>query len=295
MAHRFIVHSARQDVLAAEFTPSGLGTTANVGLVHQRYGGLPLTESRKSGGADDRNRAPDSEALVGAMVALMEQQRAEGEIRLREVHARLDRYEGPREKQITVDLALSSRLALGLGYDHPLENGLLFHTTLGVPYLPATALKGLLRAWVTLLDAEERANELFGEQPTEDGTGGRPGILCPLDALPTTWPRLAGDLVNCHLPAYYSHQEDGDWPNLGAVPREAPRPATFLAVEPGTAFRFRLLADPAVVDLDQAAALLADALALIGMGARRGSGYGRIGEFTGDDFASPASLLHQLP
>lgn len=36
----------------------------------------------------------------------------------------------------------------GMGLSHPVENGFLWHHTLGVPYLPGSSIKGMIRAWV---------------------------------------------------------------------------------------------------------------------------------------------------
>ena len=38
----------------------------------------------------------------------------------------------------------------GMGNPHPLENGFTWHPTLGMPYLPGSAVKGLVRAAVAL-------------------------------------------------------------------------------------------------------------------------------------------------
>lgn len=38
----------------------------------------------------------------------------------------------------------------GMGNPHPLENGFTWHPTLGMPYLPGSAVKGLVRAAVEL-------------------------------------------------------------------------------------------------------------------------------------------------
>ncbi|OIR24413.1 type III-B CRISPR module RAMP protein Cmr6, partial [Bathymodiolus thermophilus thioautotrophic gill symbiont] len=41
----------------------------------------------------------------------------------------------------------SEPMIIGMGLNHPIENGMLFHHTLGVPYLPGSSVKGLVRAW----------------------------------------------------------------------------------------------------------------------------------------------------
>jgi len=273
-----VVHVAHQDVLPERYGPSNLTRTLNAGLLHQRYAGLPLHPSSD----DPRN-------LIEEFVLAFDQQAKEGNARLAEIHDRLARHVLPSAETIGVDIELSARLAIGLGSPHPLENGLTFHHTLGVPYLPGTSLKGVLRAWVRLAD-EALADELFG-RPAEDDFGDRPGRIQVLDALPLRWPKLSADLVNCHLPAYYSGQPGDGWPNPGAVPREAPRPAMFIAVEAGTPYRFRLEAADGELDLEVAMAVLREALALFGVGAKTAAGYGAIGTFDADDYTNPTRIL----
>ncbi len=48
----------------------------------------------------------------------------------------------------------ASRFVTGMGREHPLENGFTWHHTLGVPFLPGSSFKGILRAWY---------RETFGE------------------------------------------------------------------------------------------------------------------------------------
>jgi len=36
----------------------------------------------------------------------------------------------------------------GMGRNHPLENGFLWHPILGTPYLPGSSLKGAVRSWM---------------------------------------------------------------------------------------------------------------------------------------------------
>ncbi len=74
------------------------------------------------------------------------------------------------------------RLAVGLGGDHPLENGFTFHRVYGVPYLPGSALKGLARAWRFAQIAQACGIEPLGDpdrvKAAREGNG-----LTHLDAL----------------------------------------------------------------------------------------------------------------
>ena len=78
---------------------------------------------------------------------------------------------------------LESRLAIGLGQASPLENGVLLHPTFSAPYLPASGLKGLARAyaehWTPFEDEAEKAaldrriERVFGPRAPGRGSGRR--------------------------------------------------------------------------------------------------------------------------
>lgn len=82
----------------------------------------------------------------------------------------------------------------GLGRQHPLENGFTWHPTLGVPYIPGSSLKGLLRAWDREENAEwhegSRRNAFVETEITKErfGTQDRVGGLVFFDVLPMTKP-----------------------------------------------------------------------------------------------------------
>ncbi len=48
---------------------------------------------------------------------------------------------------VTFSGTVAWRLAVGLGNEHPMENGLTLHRIYGIPYLPATTIKGVTRSW----------------------------------------------------------------------------------------------------------------------------------------------------
>ncbi len=259
------------------------GHTPNGGLLFQRYCGLPLV--RKD--PDGSSRGSPGEQAAQTFQKSFEHARAQGVPLLKEHHERLKRLgaahlEGKIPTQwdhVERKLRLESPLALGLGSAHPLENGMTFHHTLGVPYLPGTALKGLARAWARLCGKE--STELFGCGPNENGRDSQEGALIFLDALPLDWPKLEVDIINCHLPAYYGQK--GNW---GAMPVENPVPVHFLTVAPKTYFCFRightrrgpqgepLSSDEALERARQAMTDLRDALATLGIGGKTSSGYG---------------------
>lgn len=162
------------------------------------------------------------------------------------------------------------RLVLGIGQNHPVENGFLWHPTLGVPYLPGSSIKGMLRNWLLIwLDQGQRLPWFESLQ------GKGVGELIFLDALPTSIPALEADVITPHYSPWYrdpQHTPPADWHN--------PTPTPFLTVAPGTTFAVRVMqrrppADnrPDFAPLLQA---LGEAFDTLGIGAKTAVGYGRL-------------------
>lgn len=163
------------------------------------------------------------------------------------------------------------RLVAGTGRSHPIEVGLAWHHTLGVPYLPGSGFKGIVREWAEGWKDKEidqdLAARLLGRQEVV-------GAVVFLDALPTRPVKLAADVMTPHYGDYYQGKgSPGDWLSPTAIP--------FLTVADGQEFLFAVVpADPAHKDLcGQAIAWLQDALADLGAGAKTAAGYGRFAGF----------------
>ena len=177
-----------------------------------------------------------------------------------------------------------TRLAIGLGADHPLENGLTFDRVVGVPYLPGTSLKGLCRAASQILD-EDRSDEppRYGYLGSKDSwdphpdDGSQRGAVCFLDAYPEDPPKLEVDVLTPHYPRYYKAMAKGP-PSQGPVDWDSPNPVTFLTVAAGTRFRIRLLSDGRAANNRKAFKWAWDqllkGLELLGLGAKTAVGYG---------------------
>jgi CRISPR-associated protein Cmr6 len=180
----------------------------------------------------------------------------------------------------------SWRFVSGLGMNHVLETGFVWHHTLSVPYLPGSAVKGLIRAWIDPAsgwaevgpDPGDRSRiaediaRLFGAP--ERGVGS----IVVFDALPVKPPSVELDIMNVHHKRYY--QGGGDPPS----DYEDPSIIYFLTVATGQEFEFAFaprsrpqerIPAQADVDVKRAFALLAEALAVLGAGAKTASGYGR--------------------
>lgn len=178
------------------------------------------------------------------------------------------------------------RLVSGLGSTHPLETGFIWHRTLGVPYLPGSSVKGMMRAWLThwIRDAE-RADTLFGDS----GDTGM-GRLIVFDAIPMDKVILEVDIMNPHYSDYYKDPERNLPADYGM-----PSPVNFLVVAPGQRFEFALAPVSERCtdeDLSDGIELLKQALSTIGCGAKTAVGYGVFRDFrdtTSANFAARAT------
>lgn len=191
---------------------------------------------------------------------------------------------------VTLEWKTASRFLTGLGRDHPVENGFAWHHLLGVPYLPGSGVKGVVRSWAEVWGASDDAalcEMAFGVASDTDNTGGKAGSILFLDALPVGPVRLEGEVMTPHLGGYYLASLE----NPADLPGEwhAPIPIPLLATAKGQTFQFCLLprTPDAAEALPKLANLLAEALQIIGAGAKTASGYGRFASDAGT-IAAPA-------
>ena len=196
------------------------------------------------------------------------------------------------------DLDLISRLLIGIGLPHPTENGFLFHPTLGVPYVPGTALKQVAQDYAEdekgwTVDHPDRLR-LFGSPDRGMGS------VAFLDALPLTPVTLTAEQITNHYSGYYqwtapdgvSQRPDtklpADW--------YEPIPVTMLALDASFAkpqpFRFALrrLRGTDESDVETAENLLINGLAIYGVGARTTVGFGRFESSAQKDARRPLDV-----
>ena len=181
----------------------------------------------------------------------------------------------------TFRLKTQTRLIVGLGSGSVLETSIKLHHIYGIPYIPASAIKGILRAYriwelakwnedkfkeienridETKLDnkEEEKIIEIFGNQQQK-------GKLIVLDAYPINFEGFDVDIMNPHFPDYYDKGEPpADWQN--------PNPITFLAIPENTEFNF-YFKNTSVYD-GNLKEELKEAFENIGIGAKTALGYG---------------------
>lgn len=185
----------------------------------------------------------------------------------------------------TVSATSIAPFVTGTGIEHPLENGMAFLIPYGLPYLPGSSVKGVLRRGAEeLADGvwgdsggwdRERIDALFGPESERGETDHTRGALTFWDVFPGC-ERLAVDIMNPHYGDYYQR---------GATPHDAGRliPIYFLVLPPATPFTFHVQCDrvrlPASPDLDWKGLLDAafdHAFDWLGFGAKTAVGYGQL-------------------
>lgn len=215
---------------------------------------------------------------------------------------------------------LASPYISGLGAGHPTETGMILDRNTGLPFIPASGIKGVLRL-AHALDLAEKAPDIvkannkgeleisdkipsmrkyFGDTDTRIKNSVR-GQIVFLDAFPSTIPTLKTDIMNPHFGKYYN----GEQP---PVETESPIPIKFLAVKEGTEFTFRCfvskLAQPEKSDDverswndgDKLAvkSMFEKALKQLGLGGKTAVGYGRFTDFEEHDLASEIRSKEEL-
>jgi CRISPR-associated protein Cmr6 len=167
---------------------------------------------------------------------------------------------------------LSWRMVIGLGASHPQETSMTLHHIYGIPYIPASAVKGVTRHWVIkeYLNGDEAEALKYTNFALIFGTQEQQGKIIFFDAYPVERINLKVDVMTPHYPDYYSKGvEPADW--------QSPNPIKFLTVEK-TKFQFYIACekdDKAL--LEKALNWLKETLRNSGIGAKTAIGYGYFG------------------
>jgi CRISPR-associated protein Cmr6 len=203
------------------------------------------------------------------------------------------------------------RLVTGIGYPHPVENGLCWHPVWGTPYLSGASVKGLIRAWLEGWEPhgeEEKRQRLlrwFGstdKDPTTDDYTAQAGNIIYFDAIPTRPVKLVTDIMTPHMGDWYAR--GGQIADAAKEPERLPAdwhdpvPIPFLVIKEAS-YLFSLAPRNASVclqeDLDSIFTYLQLALEWLGAGAKTSTGYGQLAPDDGDPAvaqnASPAQKV----
>ena len=141
----------------------------------------------------------------------------------------------------------------------PLEIGLAWHPFFNAPYIPATTLRGALRAAAPAGVCGRSSEELFGHKKAA-------GLLIVTDALPVSEEVLGADVITPH------YRE----PDAVEEHKVRPTPIVFPVVKPGAKFVFFLASEE-----DSLVRCMGDLLRVVdaalerGIGAKTRVGYSR--------------------
>jgi len=185
------------------------------------------------------------------------------------------------------------RFVTGLGGHSVYETGITLHHVYGIPYIPASSVKGVLRAWIIQSHSDFNNNEglainneefceVFG-CPAELSIEGkkyksayseaRKGNITFFDAMPMHKPTIEVDVMNPHYPKYYTGTE-------APTDTQSPIPIFFLTVAK-TTFQFLMATEKEGWNLNTKLFFgktldkwLIEALEEHGIGAKTAVGYG---------------------
>jgi CRISPR-associated protein Cmr6 len=161
------------------------------------------------------------------------------------------------------------RLAVGLSSGKRSDAmAFALHPLYGVPYLPASAIKGAVAHYSIEKGAPQALRKrIFGSEPERETARGE---VIFLDAFPQPGakPYLRADIINVHYQDYYT----------GKIPKPPadywdPVPNGFMTIAKGVRFEFRVASRDGEL-AGQARSLLAECLQNYGVGAKTRGGYG---------------------
>ena len=187
----------------------------------------------------------------------------------------------------------TSPFITGLGSGHPTETGMILDRNTGVPYLPASSIKGVLRLAHAVNIANGRSaipnNELDSYFGSTDDSTPQKGSIIFLDAYPIVPPVIKTDILNPHFSQYYEGK------NQSPIEKEEPNPIQFLSVELNTVFCFRCVLSKPLSEKDKQIICEAfqTAFSAIGFGGKTSIGYGRFKSMTENEANTPSTKVTQ--
>lgn len=192
-----------------------------------------------------------------------------------------------------LDGRLNGKLLHGLGGAHVRETSLTLHPLYGIPYLPASSIKGVVRNWVIQAFFDGREEGLKNEQNLNQtkrdirticleifGSEERRGQVEFFDAFVDIGFSLQPDVLTSHFPDYYKS---------GSLPgdNQNPNPVNFYVIScKSVQFVVGIHREAKLNSgyspnalLDLVIAWLQKALVELGIGSKSSSGYGYFTEF----------------
>ncbi|OGP83656.1 MAG: type III-B CRISPR module RAMP protein Cmr6 [Deltaproteobacteria bacterium RBG_16_58_17] len=272
------VHKELQDI--SQHMPKG-----NFGLWYNKF--IPLSDAFKA--SDDHGKETMSVEHYSTRYGQMKNNAADI---LKRKHGYLDDFctiFPPKQyEEINIPATLNAPLITGIGESHPHEISMVFDHNMGIPYIPASGVKGIVRFVHTLAIVEKglpnewiQQDKKTGHACFDDdnyepiysifGNQKNRGRVVFLDAYPEKVPALHVDIMNPHYGDYYS-DDKGKTPPADYL---SPNPIKFLTVAAGTIFIFRAIAEKTDNMPEKVRAAFMKALTVEGVGAKTSVGYGR--------------------
>lgn len=154
--------------------------------------------------------------------------------------------------QLQLDAISTAPFTTGLGNEHPLENGFAFLNPYGLPYLPGSGVKGVLRQAARELASgkwggkhgwnETAITALFGLESKGGDSDHLRGALSFWDVIPEIkGDSLAVEIMTPHQKHYY---QEGQNPHDSGLPN----PISFLTVPAGSGFTFYVQCNLALLE-----------------------------------------------
>ncbi len=129
------------------------------------------------------------------------------------------------------------RLIVGLGNESVYETSMTLHHIYGIPYIPGSAIKGVIRSHIITeefgsdekkaLKEDPGFCDIFGCPKKSFYKESRQGKVIFFDALPLSKPTIKPDIMNPHYGPYYSDSSG----NVPPADYHSPKPIFFLTVE----------------------------------------------------------------
>lgn len=156
------------------------------------------------------------------------------------------------DEALVMDATSVAPFTTGLGNEHPLENGFAFLNPYGLPYLPGSGVKGVLRQAARELASgdwgesggwdDAAITALFGLESEDGESEHQRGALRFWDVIPQIKGKsLSVEIMTPHQKHYY---QEGETPHDCGQPV----PISFLTLPPGSGFTFHLQCDRALLD-----------------------------------------------
>jgi len=164
----------------------------------------------------------------------------------------------------------------------PLEIGIAWHPYLNLPYIPSTALKGVLRAYIEELKTKERSVCDISFEELIGSTSKASGIFVS-DALPVKFSKKTLIEPDVLTPHYSEARADTEY-GISEV-QAKPVPIVFPTIAPGTTLRFVMAVHnrgSTMIDSQKAKCLVKELPSIIekaleyGIGAKTSVGYGAV-------------------